>query len=107
MAGFQVTSAFTAGSAGSAALAPVSVNITGFDVSVGVATAAGTMTITVNNLAGTTIPTYYLLESTTTPVMLSIRFPNPLMPTTSAINVAVSAVTNGGAGIITIYGVAD
>jgi len=33
--GFQVTSAFTAGSAGSAALAAITVFCTGFDVSVG------------------------------------------------------------------------
>ena len=79
--------------------------IRGFTVSVGLATAAVTTTLTISGLATANL-VFEIAESTTAGGQLDVTFPYPIPA--SAINTDIvgtlAAITNGGAGSVVLYG---
>jgi len=105
------TAAFTAGSAGSVGLPSgppngVTQYITGFTVTIAPATAAGTSTITLNNVSGGPL-TYTVTQSTTQAVTFSQTFASPGLQVTGTPTLTISATVNGGTGNLTLYGTAS
>jgi hypothetical protein len=97
--------AFAAGAAGTATL-PAGSTLTGFDLTVSAATAAGLATVTVSNVIGGNY-TYSIQEETGGGVTMSIRYPGSGLPATSAAavpTVAIGTLASGGSGTINIYG---
>lgn len=94
------TSTGAAGAAVSVTLPFFSPFMTGWDVEIQPATAAGLATITVSGTGFPTL-TYYLEESTTVSVSKSIRYPAPGIPQNT---VAVNAVASGGIVTVNVYG---
>lgn len=87
-----------AGASVSASVPFFSPFLTGFDLSIPPAAAAGNGTVTVTG-AGLPTLTYNFSETTTAPVNLSIRYPAPGIPQGT---VTVSAVASGGAATINL-----
>lgn len=103
-----VTTAFTAGSAGSAFLPAGTLYLTGWDVTIA-APSAGTPagTVTVAGVASSGTGNYiYNLTDTTGENFLSRSYPGKGLPILagSSGGVLVSAITNGGAGNISVFG---
>jgi hypothetical protein len=96
------TASFAAGAAASAVL-PAGAFLSGFDVTAGPATAAGTATVTVSNVLGGPY-VYDLYESTTAGSRLSVSYPAELAQTGGAPTVSIAALASGGAGHINVYG---
>lgn len=97
--------AFTAGAAGSATL-PAGSTLTGFDITVSAATAAGLATVTVSNVLGANY-TYQIQEETGGGAILSIRYPGTGLPAStpaSVPTVSIGVLASGGSGSIAIYG---
>ena len=98
----QVSSTGAAGASVTATLGFFTPTLTGFDVSIQPATAAGVATVTVTG-AGKTTLTYYIEESTSNTETLSIRYPGLGLVGYSA--VTVSAVASGGIATVNVFGV--
>lgn len=97
--------AFAAAAGGSATL-PAGSSLTGFDVNIAAATAAGATTVTVSNVLGANY-VYTIQQETTQGAVLSIRYPGNGLPAASSgavPTVTVNATAGGGAGTISIYG---
>lgn len=104
--GANATTATATGAAGASTTATLpffTPTMTGFDVSVQPATAAGTAVITVTG-AGKPTLTYYLAESTTAAATFSARFSGQGLVGYNAVNIA--ALGSGGIPTVNVYGVA-
>lgn len=78
----------------------------GFTVAVGIPTAAGTTTLTIAGLTGGVNIVYEIAEILTSGAVLNVTFPLPIPASAAktAITATLAAVTNGGAGSVTLYG---
>lgn len=101
-----VTGAFAAGAAGSAAL-PAGASLTGFTVTAAQVTTAESGTVTITGLAaGTLTYNFVFPNGANSTSVLNIDFPQALAAAnpTTAVTVAINAVTGGSAGNINVYG---
>lgn len=101
--------AFAAAAAASVTLPAGASYLTGFDIDIGAATAAGVSTVTVSNVAGGNlvypVEQPYASAVAVPGAALSIRYPGTGLQASGGLpTVAIGATTGGGAGTVNAYG---
>lgn len=98
------TGTFAAAGAGSVALTQANTSyITGFDVDISAATAAGLSTVTLSGVVGGPI-TYSVQQETTGGTTLSRRFPGNGLKVNGTPTLTIGATVGGGSGTLNLYG---